>query len=1031
MRIKNLFKAENKIPKILKYFIAGILSIILALIVLPQNTFAAARTASVTGDWNSTVTWGGSSVPGVADSVTINSGIIVTVPSGYSAFCTTINFTTGTVGVAAINLADAASSLTASGAVSIQRPRSGGVSNTINVDGGTFSAPSVALLSSTGTTRVSRILISTGTATISGNITSAGIASQIIFSSAGTINAGGTFMSGTRGTFTPSTGTVNFNALGNQTVNPFTYTFYNLTTSGSGTKTTGAILAVGGNLTVNSGTTFATGVTNSWTLNVTGTTTVSGTITLANTGNKTFSGDLTINSGGVWNETSVSAITINGNIVNNATTFTANTGSHTFSGSNKTFSGTTAIVIPGTAIFAGGAYTNNGTFSASTLNALIAGATYTNNGTTTVSTALSGSSGVFTQGSTGVLNFGGSTIAIATFSASATGNVVNYTGGAQTIRSVPYYDLALSGSNTKTMTGVTTIAGDFSLNGTVSATAASGLTIGGNISIGSGTTFNGGTALTHNVAGNWSNSGIFTANTSTINFNGANQSINNANTWYDLSITGTSARTVTLQSGVLQTVSNSLTLSGASGQLLTLVPSAIPIKWQISAPLTQSVMYVSPSYSDASSGTAVNATSITNVDGGNNINWNFYSNPLPTTTSISPTSKTVGDAGFSLTVNGTNFVSNSIVNFNGSPRTTYYVSPTELSGDILNTDLNTVGTSSITVFNPTPGGGLSNSQMFTVNAINTTTGLTTSSSTSQYGTSVIFSATVTPASGGAPSGTVTFKDGGSTIGTGVLNGANPGVATLSTSTLSVIGSPHSITAVYVGDTTHSESTSTPVSQTITAKNLTVSGITASNKPYDQGTSATLSGTPGSLVGIVNSDDVSLTGTAVGNFLDKNVGNNKTVNVSGQSLAGTSASNYALIEPTTTANINAINLTVNGITANDKVYDGTASSTLNLGGANLVGVISGDSVNLNTSLAVGTFDDPNVGTGKTVTISGLYITGADYLNYNLIQPTTTASITNPLPTTTSISPTSKNVGDLGFTMHVYGTNFVNGSTVSFN
>ena len=43
-----------------------------------------------------------------------------------------------------------------------------------------------------------------------------------------------------------------------------------------------------------------------------------------------------------------------------------------------------------------------------------------------------------------------------------------------------------------------------------------------------------------------------------------------------------------------------------------------------------------------------------------------FNNPAPTTTSISPTTKTVGDATFTLTVNGTNFVSTSTVNFNGS-----------------------------------------------------------------------------------------------------------------------------------------------------------------------------------------------------------------------------------------------------------------------------------------------------------------------------------------------------------------------------
>ena len=90
-------------------------------------------------------------------------------------------------------------------------------------------------------------------------------------------------------------------------------------------------------------------------------------------------------------------------------------------------------------------------------------------------------------------------------------------------------------------------------------------------------------------------------------------------------------------------------------------------------------------------------------------------NPVPTITSILPTSKAVGDAAFSLTVNGTNFISNSVVQFNGSDRTTTFVNSTRLTAAILATDLNTAGTFSITVFNPAPGGGTSNAQTYTVN----------------------------------------------------------------------------------------------------------------------------------------------------------------------------------------------------------------------------------------------------------------------------------------------------------------------------
>jgi len=90
-------------------------------------------------------------------------------------------------------------------------------------------------------------------------------------------------------------------------------------------------------------------------------------------------------------------------------------------------------------------------------------------------------------------------------------------------------------------------------------------------------------------------------------------------------------------------------------------------------------------------------------------------------------------------------------------------------------------------------------------------------------------------------------------------------------------------------------------------------------------------------------------------------------------------------------ISQAGLTVSGITANNKTYDGGTNATLNTGGATLVGVIGADNVTLNTGGAAGLFTDKNVGLGKTVNVSGLTISGPDSGNYALTQPTTNASI----------------------------------------
>src|SRR5206468_9741635 len=83
------------------------------------------------------------------------------------------------------------------------------------------------------------------------------------------------------------------------------------------------------------------------------------------------------------------------------------------------------------------------------------------------------------------------------------------------------------------------------------------------------------------------------------------------------------------------------------------------------------------------------------------------------------------------------------------------------------------------------------------------------------------------------------------------------------------------------------------------------------------------------------------------------------------------------------------LTVTGVTASNKVYDRATTATLSTGRAALVGVISGDTVTLGTGSAAGAFARAAVGTGKTVTISGLTISGTDASNYLLTPPTTTA------------------------------------------
>ena len=57
-----------------------------------------------------------------------------------------------------------------------------------------------------------------------------------------------------------------------------------------------------------------------------------------------------------------------------------------------------------------------------------------------------------------------------------------------------------------------------------------------------------------------------------------------------------------------------------------------------------------------------------------------------------------------------------------------------------------------------------------------------------------------------------------------------------------------------------------------------------------------------------------------------------------------------------------------------MYDGTTTATLDTTVRTLTGVVGADDVSLDTTGAVGAFDDKNVGTGKTVTVTGLSLIG---------------------------------------------------------
>ena len=97
------------------------------------------------------------------------------------------------------------------------------------------------------------------------------------------------------------------------------------------------------------------------------------------------------------------------------------------------------------------------------------------------------------------------------------------------------------------------------------------------------------------------------------------------------------------------------------------------------------------------------------------------SNPGPAITTISPPSIVAGSAAFTLTVTGTNFVSSSMIDFGGNTVFTNFVSSTTLTATISATAIATVGTATVAVSNPAPGGGASNAMSFVILGLPTIT----------------------------------------------------------------------------------------------------------------------------------------------------------------------------------------------------------------------------------------------------------------------------------------------------------------------
>ncbi len=459
---------------------------------------------------------------------------------------------------------------------------------------------------------------SSGTVTLGGNLDADGnltVSSGTLDASSSNyaINVAGNWSNS--GTFTARSGTVTFDGTSTSgTINPGSSSFYGLTFNGVGgawdlttnnLTVTNALTITNGTFDLNAKNLTATGATfsNDGTLRLQGGETVTGLSMDTNSGTVTYDGttsytglaagssyyNLTFNgTGGTWAPTG--AVTVSGALNATAGTYNANGQTTTVTGLT-TVGGGTYQASTATQTFNGGLTVSSGTFTGSSgtvdVNgdlALSGGTLTAPSGAFTISGSWSKTGGTFTPGTNTV-----------TFDSTASGKTIT-SGGSS------FYNTTFNGVN-----------GGWTLQDAFDADS--------NFTITNGTLNANGKAMT--IGGNWSNSGTFTANSNTVTLDGTDQTISGSNTFYNLTKNVTTARTLTFEAGSTQTVTGTLNLQGAAGNLLSLRSGTSGTQWRIDPQGTRTISYLDVKDSNNINAAAIDAQTANVTNSGNNTNWTF------------------------------------------------------------------------------------------------------------------------------------------------------------------------------------------------------------------------------------------------------------------------------------------------------------------------------------------------------------------------------------------------------------------------
>ena len=804
--------------------------------------------------------------------------------------------------------------------------------STILVNGGTLNA-------NTRTDTVAGVRLDSGSITgTTGALTSttaydlrSGTVTKILAGAVGlNKTTAGTVTLGAANTYTGATtitaGTLALNAAG--TIAASSGVANNATLSIAANKTidsmTGAGATALGANTLTIGDASNTSSTYSGVASGTGSFTKAGTGTLTLTGANTYTGATTISAGTLQIGSGGTVGAISGNIVNNANLILNRSNALTYGG---VISGTGSVQKSGAGTLTlSGANTYTG---ASTINA----------GTLVASnaSALGASAGGTTVANGATLNVNNVTLLESAISISGTGDggVVGALNGTGTA--------LLNGtlaSATNSRIGTTSAVSTLTLNGVVTATGNLGIAGAGNVTAtNAGNNFN-----TVNISG--ANNVTLRDSNSLVLGNGASSLTGNLALQSNGAITQTAAITVggatTLNAGA----TNDITLNNVANNFNSVAINT-----------GRNVNIV-----DANALT-VNASSV------NTITARTLSSDLMLGGTITATG--AGDA--IVLASAGNFINAS--NSNLTPGTgrwlVYSTSPL----------LDTRGASLLTAYdfkqyNTAFGGTISGTGDGFIYSLapTITTTLTGSADKGYDGTTTApVSSLVLNQSGAIDGDTVTL----SAIASATYDDKNVGTGkNVSVTGVAIASQANGIKPVY--GYALASTTATGAVGSITQRAITVTAA-SDTKIYDGNT--TSAGAPTVTTGSIVSGD---TGSFTQTFDNKNASTGKTLTATGVVTDGNGGNNYAVSYVTNnTGVINQLAIT-GSITANNKTYDGNNTATI--ASRSLAGTIAGDVIVYSGGAA--TFDNKNAGTGKTVTATGLGLTGADAGNYTVNTTATT-------------------------------------------